>query len=245
MQRNTLQLNRGDGTFAEVARLAGVGASGWSWSTVFLDVDLDGWEDILVGTGHLWDVMDGDTQYRLRNRLQEIDWRRMLLEYPPLPLPNVAFRNRGDLTFEDASRAWRFDLGDDISHGMAHGDLDGDGDLDVVINRLGTPAAVLRNDAAAPRIAVRLRGAPPNTVGIGSRVRVRSGGTPVQQREVLAGGSYLSSSEPLLTFATQRRDGGHDRGGLARWPPDGHRQRHPESRLRDRADLGDAAAAGA
>ena len=69
MQRNTLQVSRGDGTFAEAARLAGVGASGWSWSTVFLDVDLDGWEDILIGTGHRWDVMDGDTQYRLRSRL--------------------------------------------------------------------------------------------------------------------------------------------------------------------------------
>src|SRR2546427_13103086 len=93
----------------------------------------------------------------------------MLFESPPLPLPNVAFRNRGDLTFEDASRAWRFDLGDDISHGMAGADLDGDGDLDVVINRLGKPAAVLRNDATAPRIAVRLHGNPPNTFGIGSR----------------------------------------------------------------------------
>jgi enediyne biosynthesis protein E4 len=202
MQRNTLHLNRGDGTFAEIARLAGVGASGWSWSTLFLDVDLDGWEDILVGTGHRWDVMDGDTQYRLRNRLQEIDWRRMLFEYPPLPLPNVAFRNRGDLTFEDASRTWRFDLGEDISHGMAHADLDGDGDLDVVINRLGKPAAVLRNDATTPRIAVRLRGAPPNTSGIGSRVRVLAGAVPLQQREVVAGGLYLSSSEAMLTFAT-------------------------------------------
>ena len=82
MQRNTLHLNRGDGTFAEIARLAGVGASGWSWSTLFLDVDLDGWEDILIGTGHVRDVMDGDTQYRLRNRLHEIDWRRMQLEFP-------------------------------------------------------------------------------------------------------------------------------------------------------------------
>jgi hypothetical protein len=202
MQRNTLHLSRGDGTFAEIARLAGVGASGWSWSTVFLDVDLDGWEDILIGNGHLWDVMDGDTQYRLRNRLHEIDWRRMLFEFPPLELPNVAFRNRGDLTFEDASRAWRFDLGEDVSHGMALGDLDGDGDLDVVINRLRKPAAVLRNDATAPRIAVRLRGAPPNTYGIGSLVRVLGGAVPLQQREVLAGGLYLSSSEPLLTFAT-------------------------------------------
>ena len=107
MQRNTLQLNRGDGTFAEVARSAGVGASGWSWSTVLLDVDLDGWEDILIGTGHRWDVMDGDVQYRLRNHLREIDWRRMLFEYPPLPLPNVAFKNRGDATFEDESLAVR------------------------------------------------------------------------------------------------------------------------------------------
>ncbi|MGH7569770.1 MAG: CRTAC1 family protein [Gemmatimonadales bacterium] len=206
MQRNTLQLSRGDGTFAEIARLAGVGASGWSWSTLFLDVDLDGWEDILIGTGHLWDQMDGDTQYRLRNRLHEIDWRRMLYEFPPLPLPNVALRNRGDLTFEDASRAWRFDLGADVSHGMALADLDGDGDLDVVINRLGKPAAVLRNDAPAPRIAVRLRGGPPNTGGIGSRVRVVGGAVPEQRREVIAGGVYLSGSEPLLTFATGKAD---------------------------------------
>lgn len=206
MQRNTLQLNRGDGTFAEIARFSGVGASGWSWSTLFLDVDLDGWEDILIGTGHRWDVMDGDTQYRLRNRLQEIDWRRMLFEYPPLPLPNVAFRNRGDLTFEDASRSWQFDLGDDISHGMAYADLDGDGDLDIVINRLGNPAAVLRNNATAPRIAVRLRGAAPNTSGIGSRVRVLGGAVPLQQREVVAGGLYVSSSDAALTFAAGQAD---------------------------------------
>ena len=202
MQRNTLQLNRGDGTFAEVARFAGVGASGWSWSTLLLDVDLDGWEDILVGTGHLWDVMDGDTQVRLRNRLREIDWRRMVLEFPPLPLPNVAFRNRGDLTFEDASQAWRFDLGPDVSHAMATADLDGDGDLDVVINRLGQPAALLRNDATAPRIAVRLHGATPNTAGIGARVRVLGGAVPSQEREIVAGGHYLAGSDAELTFAT-------------------------------------------
>lgn len=210
MQRNTLQLNRGDGTFAEIARLAGVSGSGWSWSTAFLDVDLDGWEDILIGTGHVTDVMDGDTQYRLRNALSGYfggqvpgtDWRRMLFDYPPLKLPNVAFRNRGDLTFEDMSKKWRFDLGDDISSGMAFADLDGDGDLDVVINRLDSPAAALRNDATAPRVAVRLRGAAPNTAGIGSRVRVLGGPVPLQERELLAGGLYLSSSDASLTFAT-------------------------------------------
>lgn len=210
MQRNTLQLNRGDGTFAEVARFAGVSGSGWSWSTVFLDVDLDGWEDILIGAGHVTDIMDGDTQYRLRDLLsgyfasspQGIDWRRMLFDYPPLKLPNVAFRNRGDLTFEDVSKRWRFDIGNNISHGMALADLDGDGDLDVVINRLDSPAAVLRNDATAPRVSVRLRGNPPNTAGIGSRVRVLGGPVRLQEREMIAGGLYLSSSDASLTFAT-------------------------------------------
>src|SRR5438034_3736334 len=206
MQRNTLQLNRGDGTFAEVSRLSGVEASGWSWSTLCLDVDVAGWEDALSGTGNRWDVMDGDVENSLRHRLQEIDWRRMLFEYPPLELPNVAFRNRGDLTFEDASRAWRFDLGPDISTGMALADLDGDGDLDVVINRLDKPAAVLRNDATAPRIEVRLRGEPPNTAGVGSRVQVRGGAVPLEQREIIAGGSYLSGSDAVLTFATGTAD---------------------------------------
>src|SRR4029077_4818937 len=210
MQRNTLQLNRGDGTFAEVARYAGVSASGWSWSTMFLDVDLDGWEDILVATGHVPDVMDGDTHYRLRELYRPatgssvggVDWRHQLFDSPPLKLPNVAFRNRGDLTFEDVSKTWRFDIGDDISQGMALADLDGDGDLDVVINRMDQPAAVLRNDATAPRIAVRLRGNPPNTAGIGSKVRVLGGPVPLQEREMLAGGLYLSSSDASLTFAT-------------------------------------------
>lgn len=201
-QRNTLQLNRGDGTFGEVARLAGVGASGWSWSTAALDVDLDGWEDILIATGHRWGLMDGDTQDRLLRERRMFDWRRMLYAFPSLSLPNVAFRNRGDLTFNDASQAWHFDLGPDMSHGMGLGDLDGDGDLDVVINRLEQPAAVLRNDATAPRVAVRLRGTPPNTFGVGSRVRVLGGAVPLQQQEVKAGGLYLSSSDAMLSFAT-------------------------------------------
>src|SRR5439155_6220204 len=70
-QRNTLYINRGDRTFEEVGLLAGVAASGWSWSTMFLDVDLDGREDLLVANGHLWDLMDGDTQERIQNELAD------------------------------------------------------------------------------------------------------------------------------------------------------------------------------
>ena len=202
MQRNTLFLNRGDGTFAEASELAGVAASGWSWSTMFLDVDLDGWQDLLIATGHPWDLMDADTQERLQNRLTDVPWQRQRWEYPRLPLPNRAFRNRGGLRFEDQSREWGFGLEDDISHALAAGDLDGDGDLDVVVNRLDAPALLLRNDADAARIAVRLRGSAPNTQAVGARIRVTGGAIPLQAREVAAGGLYLSHSDYLASFAT-------------------------------------------
>ena len=205
-QRNALFLNRGDGTFAEAALYAGVQASGWSWSTMFLDVDLDGWQDILVANGHLWDIMDADTQERLQNRLTDVSWRRLRWEFPKLALRNVAFRNRGDLTFEDASARWRFGTEDDISHAFAAGDLDGDGDLDVLVNRLGSPALILRNDARAARIAVRLVGDAPNTKAVGAKIRLLGGAVPVQEREVVAGGLYLSHSDYEASFAMGASD---------------------------------------
>ncbi|MFN2316596.1 MAG: VCBS repeat-containing protein, partial [Gemmatimonadales bacterium] len=205
-QRNTLLLNRGDGTFSEIGQAAGVAASGWSWGTMFMDVDLDGRPDILVATGHPWDIMDADTQERLQNRLTSVPWQRHRWEYPELPLPNVAFRNRGDLTFEDASAAWGFAQGDDISHALAAADLDGDGALDVVVNRLGAQAVVLRSRASAPRLAVRLVGDAPNTRAVGARIRVLGGAVPVQEREVAVGGLYLSHSDYLASFATGEAD---------------------------------------
>ena len=205
-QRNTLFVNRGDGTFTEVSAFAGVQASGWSWSTMFLDVDLDGWQDILVANGHLWDIMDADAQEGLQNRLNDVNWRRQRWEFPPLRLKNVAYRNRGDLTFEDVSERWRFGVEADISHAMAAGDLDGDGDLDVIVNRLGSPALVLRNDATAPRIAVRLKGDAPNTFAVGAKIRLHGRAVPVQEREVVVGGLYMSHSDYEASFAMGASD---------------------------------------
>jgi hypothetical protein len=205
-QRNTLFLNRGDRTFAEVGALAGVQASGWSWSTVFLDADLDGWQDILITAGHLWDIMDADTHERLQARMPDFHFQRFRWQFPPLRLKNIAFRNRGDLTFEDASDMWNFAGEESISHTMATGDLDGDGDLDVVINRLGSPALLLRNDAPGSRVAVRLVGDTPNTRGIGAKIRLVGGAIPIQEKEVSVGGIYMSHSDEQATFAMGKSD---------------------------------------
>ena len=195
-QRNTLFLNRSDGTYAEIAQFAGIAASGWSWSTMFMDVDLDGYEDALMANGNLFDALDGDAHMATAP-----DWRESILLFPKLPLRNAAFRNQGDLTFRDVSEEWGFGVEEDVSIGIASTDLDGDGDLDLVLNRLGAPAAVIRNDAAESRVAVRLAGAPPNTQGVGAKISVIAGALPRQSKEVTAGGMYLSGSDPLYTFA--------------------------------------------
>src|SRR5260221_1928450 len=100
--------------------------------------------------------------------------------------------------------AWRFGTSPDISHTMAAADLDGDGDLDVVINRLGAPTMVLRNDGSAPRVAVRLVGDPPNTRAVGAKITLLDGAVPLQVREVAVGGLYMSPSDYKASFAVGR-----------------------------------------
>ena len=205
IKRNTLFLNRGDNSYAEIGLLSGIQASDWTWSARFLDVDLDGYEDIITTNGQLYDLEDTDTNDRVQ-RLSALgqDHRQLTFLYPNYLTPNTAFRNNGDLKFEDVSTQWGF-KDPDLAWGMAFADFDLDGDLDIATNRLNDPAGIYRNEVGAQRIAVRLRGLPSNTQGIGAKIHVLGGPVP-QQKEVICGGTYLSGSDPISVFAAGDRD---------------------------------------
>jgi hypothetical protein len=202
--QNTLQWNRGDGTFAEIAYYSGLEATEWCWQPVFLDVDLDGYEDVLVPTGMLRDFQNVDMDRQIESavksrKLSAAELVRLFRQFPGLHLAKLAFHNRGDLTFEEVGASWGFNT-TGIAQGMALADLDNDGALDVLVNNLNSPAQVYRNTSPAPRIGVRLKGLPPNTRGIGAKIRVLGGPVP-QSQEMVAGGRYLSSDDPMRTFA--------------------------------------------
>ncbi len=201
--RNMLFFGRPDGSYAEAALRAGVAASDWSWCPVFIDVDLDGYEDLLVTNGFEFDVLDQDSQDNLRDprrRFTQAQLKRSIQFRPPARSQNAAFRNRGEGIFEPMSHPWGFDQ-EGVSHGMALGDLDNDGDLDVVVNNFNALASVYRNEGTAGRVAVRLKGLPPNTQGTGARIQLVCE-SMTQSQEMICGGRYLSGDQAMRVFAT-------------------------------------------
>lgn len=194
--RNMLHVNRGDGSWAQLADFAGVAATDWTWGSAFVDVDLDGFEDLITVNGHRWDIRDADTFDRIRNSFPRVPWDEEQQEFPRLATRSIAMRNNGDVTFTAMPGGWGVGDVDAISQGVALADFDLDGDLDLVVTRLDAPAVVYRNEARAPRIAVRLTGA-----AVGALVTLHGGPVATQSREITAGGHYLSGGEQLLTFA--------------------------------------------
>jgi len=182
--RNVLQLNNGNGTFSEIGRYAGVDATDWSWSSLIFDMDNDGLKDIFVSNGIYKDLLDLDylkfmnDPSNVRNIIQskENAISSMIDMMPSEPIPNYAFQNNGDLTFTNKAAQWGMQQ-PTFSNGSAYGDLDNDGDLDLVVNNVNMASTIYENKARQVNqnrnyLALKLIGMGANTFAIGAKVRI-------------------------------------------------------------------------
>ncbi|MFN8288884.1 MAG: VCBS repeat-containing protein [Chitinophagaceae bacterium] len=201
--KNALQLNNRNGTFSEIGNYTGVSGTDWSWGSLFIDMDNDGYNDIYVCNGINKDLGDLDFLDFFSNEVyekmvqtgkrDEID--EVLKHIPVTPLPNRVFKNNGDLSFTDIGKQWGFGE-PTFSNSVAYADLDNDGDLDLVVNNENQEAFVYRNRSREENgnsyIGVELRGLGNNVYAVGSKVRVYQG-SKVYYREVVPSRGFQSS----------------------------------------------------
>jgi len=199
--RNALYLNSGTPRFFEAAYLTGLADTDWTWSINFGDLDNDGWVDLFAANGMTGDWGNSDFARRTGLSRDAVTAKsaKMFAHVPPKREANMAFRNRGDLSFEPVAADWGLDF-EGISFGAAFGDLDGDGDLDLVVNNFDEEPGVYRNrTAGSHRIAVQLVGSQSNRRGIGARIEVRSGDR-IQTRYMTSARGFMGGVEPVVHF---------------------------------------------
>ena len=183
---NTLQLNNRDETFSEIAFYSGVAASDWSWGALIMDADNDGYRDIYVCNGIYQNVIDQDFINFFANKEKQkmvmqgtkTQMKEIISKMPSNPVANKFYRNNKNLQFDDKAEDWG--LGEpSFSNGASYGDLDNDGDLDLVVNNVNQESFVFENKTNEVLnhhyLTINLKGNDKNTFAIGSKVIIHKG----------------------------------------------------------------------
>lgn len=216
--RNALQQNNQDGTFSEISRMAGTSATDWSWGALIFDMDNDGLKDIFVANGIFKDLTDQDyvnyigdprTVREILKRENKVI-KRLIDSIPSEPLANSVFKNRGQLSFEDNAQKWGLDHAS-FSNGSAYGDLDNDGDLDLVVSNVNMPPFFYQNNAQAIAnknhwISIKLIGYDKNTNALGTKLIAHCNNEAYFQ-EHMTMRSYQSTTDHRIHFGI----GSHDK----------------------------------
>ena len=209
--RNMLQLNNGNGSFSEIGRMAGVEATDWSWGALINDFDNDGFKDLFIANGIHKDLTDQDyinfisTEEMAKEVIKKdgVDFKKLTDVIPSTKIPNYMYKNTGGLQFDNVTEDWGL-AEPSHSNGSAYGDLDNDGDLDLVINNSNTPASIYINGSQQPDgetsyLKVNLTGGEKNTQAIGTKLVVCIGEQRYYHEQVPVRG-FQSSMDPRPNF---------------------------------------------